>query len=63
MRRTGKVKVQDKQGPATGQAKQGATSADNAQDRKDQGTGQTGFSYRTAKQGIGSADNAQDRKG
>jgi hypothetical protein len=60
MQRTRRVKVQDEQGPATGQAKQGTGSVDNAQDRKCQGTGRAGSSHRT-EQGTGSADNAQDR--
>jgi hypothetical protein len=34
IRRTGKVKVQDKLGPATGQAKQGTGSLDNVQDKR-----------------------------
>jgi hypothetical protein len=34
MRRSGNVKVQDKQGPATGQAKQGTRSSDNVQDKR-----------------------------
>ncbi len=45
----GKVKVQDEQGPATGQAKQITGSAGNEQDRKRQGTGRAGSSYRTGK--------------
>jgi hypothetical protein len=49
MNSTGRVKVQDEQGQATGHAKQGTGSAGNAQNRKGQSTGQTGFSYRTGK--------------
>jgi hypothetical protein len=34
MRRTGNAKVQDEQGPATGQAKQGTGSSYNVQDKR-----------------------------
>jgi hypothetical protein len=34
MRRTGRVKVQNEQGPATGQAKQGTGPAENTQDKR-----------------------------
>jgi hypothetical protein len=60
MHRTGRVKVQDKLGPATGQAKQGTGSSDNVQDKRyrtsktryrisRQCTGQEGSMYRNSR--------------